>query len=618
MPLHPNPQIRRRHWLDLSGPWAFAYDDADVGLAARWPERSDPFDRTIQVPFPPESAASGIHDPSFHPVVWYRRTFRLDEVPSWAPGRRLILHFGAVDYEARVWVNGVPVGRHEGGNSSFALDVTRALSEGDSTEQSIVVRVFDSPTDLGQPRGKQYWEEQPGRIWYHRTTGIWQPVWAEAVAGTHIEGIRWTPDVGRGLVGVGITLNREPDEPLRVRVRLSLRGTVLVDDVYRVARRITHREVGLDAFFINASRRHLLWSPKAPNLIDAELVLEDAHGTVLDEVHSYVGLRSVETTDGLFLLNGMPTYLRLVLSQGYWPESHLAAPSEDAIRREVELIKALGFNGVRNHQKVEDPRFLYECDRQGVLVWSEMAAAYVFDSDVVERFTREWLEVVRRDVNHPSIVAWVPFNESWGLPDLPNSDAQRAFVRSIYSLTKTLDPSRPVIGNDGWEHVVADIWGIHDYALDGASLRERWGSMEAVERAIAGRPLHKAIALGDTPRAGQPIVLSEMGGISYHAEPGRPWFGYGTVKDADELLATYEDLVSAVLESPGLAGFCYTQLTDTEQEANGLLDAQRRPKVDPQRIAAVTRRPSRAIPGDLVSAAQEAGIVTAFGGSTGG
>jgi hypothetical protein len=395
-----------------------------------------------------------------------------------------------------------------------------------------------------------------------------------------------------------------------------LRGTVLVDDVYWVARQGTHREVGLDPFFVNAGRRQLLWSPRFPNLIDAELVLEDDDGTVLDEVHSYVGLRSVQAADGLFLLNGMPSYLRLVLSQGYWPESHLAAPSEEAIRREVELIKALGFNGVRNHQKVEDPRFLYECDRQGVLVWSEMAAAYVFNADVVERFTREWLEVLRRDVSHPSIVTWVPFNESWGLPDLPDSESQRAFVQGVYSLTKSVDPSRPVIGNDGWEHVVADIWGIHDYALDGAALRDRWGSMEAMERAIAGRPLHRAIQLGDVPRTGQPIVLSEMGGISFHAEPGQPWFGYGTVGDADELLAKYEELVSAVLDSPGLAGFCYTQLTDTEQEANGLLDAQRRPKVDPERIAAVTRRPSRSIPGDLVSAAQEAGIVTAFGNPT--
>ena len=609
MPLHPTPQLRRRDWLDLTGSWGFAHDDDDAGLAQGWQDRPECFGRTIRVPYPPESALSGVHDPRPHPVVWYRRTFRPDDVAGWRPGGRLLLHFGAVDYDARVWLNGVLVGRHEGGHSSFACDVTEALRDGG--EQAIVVRAEDSPTDLDQPRGKQFWEPEPSRIWYHRTTGIWQPVWAEAVAPTHIEDLRWTTDVGRGTVGLGIVLNRTPGVPVRARVRLALRGEPLIDDVYRLGARETQREIGLGSFFINLARNELLWSPRRPNLLDAEITLEDDDGTVGDEVHSYVGVRSIDTTDGLFILNGMPTYLRLVLSQGYWPESHLAAPSEDAIRREVALIRELGFNGVRIHQKVEDPRFLYECDRQGLFVWSEMASAYVFNQRAVERFTREWLEVVRRDMSHPSIVTWVPFNESWGLPDLPNSAAQRAFVEGIYGLTKALDPSRPVIGNDGWEHVVADIWGVHDYALDDEPLRERYGTSEAVERSITGRPLHRAISIGDVPRAGQPIVLSEMGGISFHAEPGRPWFGYGTVGSSDELLAKYDELVSAVLDSPGLAGFCYTQLTDTEQEANGLVGPDRRPKVAPDRIAAITSRVSRAIPGDLVAAAQQAGMAKA-------
>jgi hypothetical protein len=401
-------------------------------------------------------------------------------------------------------------------------------------------------------------------------------------------------------------------------LRLTLHGDLLVDDLYRLQDRESHRHVGLEPVVLNVGRRRLLWAPKHPNLVDAELLLETEDGTVVDEVHSYLGLRSVAAADGLFLLNGLPQYLRLVLSQGYWPESHLAAPSDEAIVREVGLIKSLGFNGVRNHQKVEDPRFLYECDRQGLFVWSEMASAYAFSEQAVERFTHEWLEVLRRDYSHPSIVAWVPFNESWGVPDLPGSDAQRSFVRAIYHLTKALDPTRPVIGNDGWEHVVADIWGIHDYALEGGPLRERYGSIDAVERTVAGRPQHHRIQLDGAPRTGQPVMLSEFGGISYHAEPGRPWFGYGTVANQDELVAKYEELVNAVLDSPGLAGFCYTQLTDTEQEANGLVDAARQPKVDPERIAAITRRASKAIPGDLVSAAQEAGIVTAFGSTSAG
>lgn len=616
MALHPTPQLRRRHHLDLSGPWAFAHDDADIGSDAGWWEDEAPFTRTITVPFPPESRASGIHDTGEHAVVWYRRTFRLDDVGGWRRGRRLLLHFGAVDYAARVWVNGRLVGEHEGGHSSFGLDVTEAVVDGD--DQVIVVRAEDQPRDLAQPRGKQFWEPEPRRIWYHRTTGIWQPVWLEAVDRLHIDEIRWAPAIDRGLVGLHVTLSREPDRPLRLRLRLSLRGDLMADDVYLVTRREMRREIGLEPVVLNIGRRRLLWAPSYPNLVDALLVLEDEDGSVLDEVHSYVGLRSVAATDGLFLLNGLPSYLRLVLSQGYWPETHLAAPSDDAIRREVALIKELGFNGVRNHQKVEDPRFLYECDRQGLFVWSEMPSAYTFSERAVERFTREWLEVVKRDLSHPSIVTWVPFNESWGLPDLPGSEAQRAFVRGIYGLTHALDPTRPVIGNDGWEHVVADVWGVHDYALEGSTLRERYGSTDSLERTIAGRPEHHRIQLDGAPRAGQPVVLSEFGGISFHAEPGRPWFGYGSVADADGLVSRYEDLVSAVLDSPALAGFCYTQLTDTEQEANGLVGADRVPKADAATIARITRRPAAAIPGDLIEAAQEAGIVTAFGSLSAG
>jgi hypothetical protein len=267
---------------------------------------------------------------------------------------------------------------------------------------------------------------------------------------------------------------------------------------------------------------------------------------------------------------------------------------------------------------VEDPRFLHECDRQGLFVWSEMASSYVFTETAVERFTREWLEVLKRDYSHPSIVTWVPFNESWGVPDLPGSEAQRSIVRGIYNITKALDPTRPVIGNDGWEHVVADIWGIHDYALDGQALRDRYGNLDAVDQTLTGRPQHHRIMLGNGRRDGEPVVLSEFGGISFHAEPGTPWFGYGSVASPDDLLEKYRELVDAVLDSAALAGFCYTQLTDTEQEANGLLAADRTPKVDPAEIAAITRRPSRAIPGDLVAAAQEAAIVTAFGDASAG
>ncbi len=607
--MHPSPQFRRAGWLDLRGPWGFAHDDANVGQSAGWHEDPAPFQRTITVPFPPESELSGIHEPGFHPVVWYRRTFRLSDVGGYERGRRLLIHFGAVDYSARVWVNGRMVDRHDGGHSTFSIDISDALVSGD--EQVVVVRAEDQPLDLTQPRGKQYWEEHPSRIWYHRTTGIWQPVWLEAVGSTYIGRLSWTPDPRRGRLGLSVRLNQAPPQPLKLRVRLLVRDTLLADDTYLVRQQETGREIRLEADAAGLVGRRLLWTPAQPNLIDAEVWLEDGAGEVLDRIESYVGLRSVEADDGLYLINGRPTYLRLVLAQNYWPESHLAAPSDEAVRREVELIRALGFNGVRIHQKVEDERFLYWCDRLGVMVWAEMANAYEFSEKAVERFTSEWMEVVRGQYSHPSIITWVPFNESWGVPDLPGDEAQRNFVRSIYHLTKALDRTRPVIGNDGWEVVVGDIWGVHDYALDGYSLRDRWGTKEAVVEALRGRPQHYRAVLDDTPLGDRPVILSEFGGITYKPEPNTPWFGYGSVRTEDELLSKYEELVSAVLDSPALAGFCYTQLTDTEQETNGLLRADRTPKLDLEMLRAITSRPSRAIPGDFIAAAQAAGMVAA-------
>ncbi len=606
---HPRPQLTRERWTDLCGSWQFAYDDADEGLSQGWVGRPEVFDRTITVPFPPESEASGIGETGIHPVVWYRRTF--EPTPE-ERGGRLLLHFGAVDYRAQVWVNGQLVAEHEGGHTPFTADITTVLRDG---EQEIVVRAEDPPGDLTQPRGKQYWEEKPRRIWYHRTTGIWQPVWLEPVSETYIEDVRWTPDLERGMLGLQVGLNEHPKKPLRLRVRLSLRGVTLADDVYTVERAEVRRDISLEATGLTMSREQLLWSPRFPNLIDAELTLLDDDQT-LDEALSYAGVRSVGFSNGRFLLNGRPYYLRLVLEQGYWSESHIAAPSNEALRQEVELTKALGFNGARIHQKVEDPRYLYWCDRLGLLVWGEMANAYVFSSTAVERLSREWMDVLHRDYSHPCIVTWVPLNESWGVPSLERDPAQQNYVRALYHLTKALDPTRPVIGNDGWEHLASDVWGVHDYALDGETIRDRYGSPEAVERTLyQTQPHYRTIVLPEYHSQGEPVMLTECGGISYAPAPGERWFGYGTVSDPDAFLAKYEDIIGAILDCPTIAGFCYTQLTDTEQETNGLLLTDRSPKLDIEAVRAINRRPSKCIPGELLANMQAASEVTSFQGA---
>lgn len=586
--LHPTPQFARQGWIDLGGAWDFQFDDDNTGLEQGWECRSDPYEQTIQVPFPPESPASGIHAQGQHPVLWYRKRIQVQP----APGRaRLLLHFGAVDYLAAVWVNGQKVAEHRGGSTPFSCDITRALIP-NAPEQVIVVRAEDQPLDLTQPRGKQDWQDQPHAIWYHRTSGIWQPVWLERVSADRIQSLRWTANIHRTSLELALRLNRKPSAPLALRVRLSLGGQILAEDTYRLRSEELTREICLDAGSLVMDRHKLLWGPDHPNLIDAELTLLDGQ-TVLDQVSSYAGLRTVGLENGRFLLNGNPYYLRLVLEQGYWPESCLAAPSEAALRREVELIKELGFNGARIHQKVEDPRFLYWCDKLGLFVWGEMANAYRYSPEAAARFIDEWIEVLQRDSSHPAIVAWVPINESWGTPDLPADPRQRHFLQAVYALTKAIDPTRPVIDNDGWEHVQTDILSLHDYARSGETLLRRYGTLEAVRNSLdRGRPIGARFALqGYSLPDDAVIMLTEFGGISYKPEAGSPWFGYGTVSSEEEYLAALDELVKAALACRALSGFCYTQLTDTEQETNGLLTADRRPKFPAEAIRAILQTP---------------------------
>src|SRR5918997_3113748 len=338
--LHPCPQLRRERWTDLCGPWGFAFDDDDRGLAERWFDEAAPFDREIGVPFPPESRLSGVHDTGFHPVVWYRREIRVEAADR---ANRLRLHFGAVDYRATVWVNGRMAVEHSGGQTPFSADITPLLIPGDT--QVIVVRAEDAPRDLQQPRGKQYWEEKPGYIWYHRTTGIWQPVWLEPIPKVAIAELRWTPDVDRFGVGLILRLDRMPPDGWRVRVRLTgdRPGRVLVDDSCLLLGGELRRDLLLD---LNSAairrRRTLLWAPEHPNLIEATIELVDKNGTVADRIESYFGLRRVEARDGRFTINGTPIFLRLVLAQNYWPDSHLAAPDADALRRGGEPAPSLG------------------------------------------------------------------------------------------------------------------------------------------------------------------------------------------------------------------------------------------------------------------------------------
>jgi hypothetical protein len=382
---------------------------------------------------------------------------------------------------------------------------------------------------------------------------------------------------------------------MRLDVELSvgegLDRTVLSDDTYAVRDNEVRRIIQLPDPGIDDARNDLMWSPSSPTLIQARLRLLSADGAILDDVQSYVGLRSVGTDGDRFMLNGRPLILRLVLDQGYWPESGMTAPSPAALKRDVMLAQLMGFNGVRKHQKIEDPRYLYWADRMGLLVWEELPSAYRFNRDALTRLTRTWTAAIERDLSHPCVVAWVPFNESWGVPDLPLDQAQRDAVQALYRLTRALDPTRPVVDNDGWESADTNLIGIHDYDYDAERMRARYAGQSRAEVLERERPGRRRILLAGAEDAGQPWLLSEFGGIAHTSpeERDQSW-GYDRAETSEGLQVRYERLLDVVRELP-FAGYCYTQFADTYQEKNGLLTDTRLPKFPLEAMSLATRGP---------------------------
>jgi beta-galactosidase/beta-glucuronidase len=565
--------------VPLNGIWDFFIDREALHVRPG----DIPWNATIVLPFSPETARSGIADTTFYKTCWYRRTVA---IPSLEQEERLLLHFGAVDYAATVWVNGVVAGQHEGGYTPFTMDLT--FCAGGASTCEIVVRADDDPTELSKPRGKQDWQREPHSIWYPRTTGIWQTVWLERVPSTRIAAVRWSSSLDRWDIGLEAHIGGRWREGLRLGVKLLVGEQLISDDTYSLTSPEVVRRIALSDPGIDDSRNELLWSPSSPTLISVKLQLWADRGELVDEARSYTALRSVGTQGDRFLLNGRPYGLRMVLDQGYWEGSGMTAPDDNAHRQDVEIARAMGFNGVRKHQKIEDPRYLYWADRLGLLVWEEMPSAYRFTTRSVERVMREWTEVIHRDASHPCIVTWVPFNESWGAPNLPDNPAERHYIRSVYHLTKTLDPTRPVIGNDGWESVATDIIGIHDYDTDPARISRRYHADEVLPRLFRReRPGGRLLVLDGEPHADHPLMLSEFGGIAFSNDP-RSW-GYSRCETAEAFEKQFEALLSTVRSLDLLAGFCYTQFADTYQEANGLLYADRRPKLPIARICAAVR-----------------------------
>jgi beta-galactosidase/beta-glucuronidase len=582
-PEHPNPIFTRADWQTLNGRWEFEFDDQNRGVAERWYGASGKrFSRTIIVPYCFQSRLSGIGDTSFHDVVWYRRTVNISD--GFRKGRQIVLHFGAVDYQATVWVNGEHAGSHRGGNVGFAVDLTDYLKSGDNV---IVVRAFDPSTDMSLPRGKQYWKQKSEAIWYTRTTGIWQPVWLEAVNATRIKNFRVTPDVDNAQATVEVILTAlVPDLKLRATARFQNNPLAQIEIICTNLRPTTTMKLN-DSF-----ERQALWSPERPNLYDLTLELVNGRGETLDRVESYFGQRKISVHDGKIYLNNRPYYLKQVLDQGYWPESILTPPSEEAIIYDIKMTKAFGFNGARKHQKVEDPRWLYQADKMGLIVWGEMANAYDYSEEYVSRFTDEWQQVIARDYNHPSIIAWVPINESWGIHHILTNKAQQEHAKTMYHLTRSLDQTRLVIDNDGWEHTdETDLMTLHDYARTGEEMAAKYKALGAPENGRVRIPRNgrEALAYGYQYN-GTPFLMTEFGGIAYRAGTqvaDNEWGYSGIEPNKEALLRRLDGLVKALHGNPVFAGYCYTQLTDVEQEINGLMTYDRKPKATPEEYAKI-------------------------------
>ncbi len=548
-PEHPEPQFMRKNWQNLNGVWEFEIDNSKSGIDRKL-YLSDHLSGSVTVPFCPESELSGVGNKDFMNAVWYRKTFILND--SQLSGR-VMLHFGAADYETVVWVNGAEVGRHIGGYTSFKFDISSYAHAG---ENSLTVCVFDDVRAPCQPRGKQSELYYSHDCDYTRTTGIWQTVWLEFLPKNYIKNVKFYPDPENQKVSLSACLCGS--------------GTLRADVAYEgrpVGSGLGESWGGLLTIEIPLSEKHL-WEPGKGRLYDVCLRFGD------DEATSYFGLRSVQIDDKKFLINGKSVFQRLVLDQGFYPDGIYTAPSETALIRDIELSTALGFNGARLHQKVFEPRFLYHCDRLGYIVWGEHANWGFDHSDAANlgNFLNEWQEAVERDFNHPSIVGWCPFNETWDYRGRPQNDM---ILGTVFRATKLLDPTRPCIDTSGHFHVETDIFDIHDYEQDPGIFRKKLENFpNGDERAWNPFP--------DRQRYNsQPMFVSEYGGMRWDKSKNSDTWGYGDApKTEEEFINRLKGLTDAIMDNPEIFGLCYTQLYDVEQEANGLYTYQREPKFD--------------------------------------
>lgn len=552
-PEHPTPQFQRTGWMNLNGVWDFAFDFGASGLE-RLAQEKPHYDRQILVPFCPESALSGIRHVDFIPACWYRRTVTLTKQHLHGA---VYLHFGAVDYESHVFVNGEAVGTHKGGYTPFTFEISAFLKEG---ENEILLYAMDDVRSGRQPAGKQSEQYFSYGCFYTRTTGIWQTVWLEFAPKNHIASVRYYPNIA--------------DDTLTIHAKLIGEGTLTATASFegRPCGEASVRAENGSAFVtVKLTERHL-WAVGDGRLYDLHLCF----GT--DEVQSYFGLREVRLDGYRFLINGKSVFQRLVLDQGFCPDGIYTAPTDKALENDILLSLAAGFNGARLHQKVFEPRFLYHCDRHGYIVWGEMPSwGFDISADFAhEAFLPEWAEAMQRDFNHPALIGWCPFNETWDYHGRRQNDH---LIKAAYDLAKLYDDTRPCIDTSGNYHVSTDIYDLHDYDQNPQTFREKYDAFGKGEG-----PFAETFPQRQQYTDGLPFFISEYGGIKWAPQKDREGaeaWGYGDApKTEREYLERYRDLTTALLSNPRMFGFCYTQLTDVEQECNGIYAYDRSAKTD--------------------------------------
>lgn len=561
---YPRPQFRREKWLPLNGEWEFEFDDKKTGEKRGLPTGRVALNGKINVPFTYQYKKSGIGDKTYHEMVWYKRSFTVDSLDQ-----RALLCFNGADYVTDVWVNGYHVLTHTGAYAPFTKDITPYLEKG---ENILVVRCIDT-LDLSVPRGKQSWTNEQFACWYYPNTGIWQSVWVEFFGEDCIHSYSIIPDIDKGeIYGEIETLYGLADE-----FEIIVTRNDLLVNRQKVALRGKTGKYSLDMHDHDTLGKLALWWPENPLLYNAEFVLYK-DGKKVDGAKTRFGMRKISIDEkGQICLNNVPFYQRLILDQGYWKESGTTPPSVDALKKDIELCKAMGFNGARKHQKIEDPYWYYLADELGFLTWCEMPSAYDFCEREILSLTKEWGEIISAMKNFTSVVAYVPLNESWGVWQILNDKRQQNLANAMYYIAKAMDGTKLVSANDGWENTeLTDFVSVHDYAYDDSEFQKNYidGDIEGIY------PAGKKIMVEGAKYQGQPVLFTEFGGIAMQSNSGDGNWGYGeSAKDDESFYKRLDTLVKGVYNCP-FQGYCYTQVSDVQQEVNGLLDENHEPKFD--------------------------------------